>query len=112
MLGMGKEFTRADRLIYLATYTMIGCWTLVFIAGTICNLTNDVPDSTWASFWRLYVYVELVLAVVVVIWFTMGGLRDLKSMFGRLGATDRDDTDDGVVRDGSELLEDDVINPG
>ena len=112
LLGMGKEFTRADRLIYLATYMMIGCWTLVFIAGTIYNLTNDVPDSTWASFWRLYVYVELALAVVVVIWFTMGGLRDLKSMFGRLGAMDRDDTDDGVVRDGSQLLEGDVINPG
>jgi SSS family solute:Na+ symporter len=112
LLGMGKEFTRADRLIYLATYMMIGCWTLVFIAGTIYNFTNDVPDSTWTSFWRLYVYVELALAVVVVIWFTMGGLLDLKSMFGRLGAMDRDDTDDGVVRDGSQLLEDDVINPG
>ena len=112
MLGVGKEFTRGDKVIYLATYVMIGTWTVVFIVGTIYNLTHDVVDSAWASFWKLYIYVELLLAAVVVLWFTTGGLRDLRSMLRRLDSMERDDADDGVVRPTEEVTSDDVTQMG
>jgi len=98
LLGMGKEFTRGDKIIYLASYIMIGSWTIVFIAGTIHNLTHEVADSSWAGFWQTYIYIQLGLAILVVTWFTTGGVRDLRSMLGLLGTMDRDHSDDGRVR--------------
>jgi hypothetical protein len=71
----------------------------VFVAGTIYNLSHDVSDAAWAKFWQVYVYVQLAVAVAVVVWFTIGGVRDLKDMLRRLDVMDRDDCDDGVVRD-------------
>jgi len=112
MLGMGKEFTHSDKVLYVATYMMIGTWTVVFIVGTIYSLTHDVANSAWASFWRLYIYVELILAVVVVLWFTAGGLRDLKSMLALLSSMERDSADDGVVRHADQVPDDDATRMG
>jgi SSS family solute:Na+ symporter len=99
MLGMGKEFTKGDKAVYLLTYAMIVGWTLVFLFGTVYNLTHDVSDIAWAKFWQIYVYVQLAISVAVVVWFTVGGVRDLKDMLRRLDDMERDDSDDGVVRD-------------
>ena len=78
--------------------TRIACWTLVFVIGTVYTLTNDVSDSAWAGFWRVYVYIQLSISVGIVVWFTIGGVRDLRDMFRRLDVMERDDTDDGLVR--------------
>jgi len=98
MLGMGEEFTKSDKLIYLLTYAMIAGWTLVFMIGTIFNLTHDVTDSAWARFWQVYVHIQLSISVAIVVWFTVGGARDLRDMFKRLDVMERDDADDGLVR--------------
>ena len=99
LLGMGKEFTKSDKAVYVLTFSMIAGWTLVFVVGTIYNLTHEVSDSAWAKFWQFYVYLQLAIAAAVVVWFTVGGIRDLKDMLHRLDVMERDDTDDGVVRD-------------
>jgi SSS family solute:Na+ symporter len=98
MLGMGKEFTKSDKVIYLLTYFMIAGWTIVFLVGTIYNLTHDVTDTAWARFWQVYVYIQLSVSVAIVVWFTIGGVRDLRDMLRRLDVMERDDTDDGLVR--------------
>ncbi len=99
LLGIDKEFTKGDKFIYIITYTMILGWTLVFVLGTIYNLTHDVPDESWASFWRIYVLIQLAIASATVVWFTIGGVKDLRAMLKRLAVMERDDSDDGVVRD-------------
>lgn len=46
LLGMGREFTRGDRIIYIASYCWTGLWTLVFIFGTVWNIAHrDPPDA-------------------------------------------------------------------
>ena len=221
LLGMGREFTRADRAIYLLTYAQTGAWTLIFIGGTfwslrhldpapdygavpeparselvatealladkntpadawapaaarldsllaaapasdhpllrqrlgLCLLKADEPaaalphlqraveqDSTfgrawtslaeaasatgdvalaqraaaaglrwldptsraWARYWRIYVVVQVLLAVFTIVWFTAGGLRDLRALFRRLDSAARDARDDGVVHHSGE----------
>lgn len=97
MLGMGKEFSRGDKLIYLATYIWILIWAFIFIIGTIYNLTHDVADLTWMKFWYWYLGINIALAIVVVVWFTIGGVRDVKALFNRLKTMERDDQDDGFV---------------
>jgi SSS family solute:Na+ symporter len=97
MLGMGKEFTRADKAIYIATYVHTAVWFTIFVVGTIYNLRHDVPDSAWTSFWKKYFYVQVVFSILVIVWFTIGGLRDIRDMFRRLSVMKRDAADDGMV---------------
>ena len=97
ILGMGKEFTRGDKLIYIITYIWTFCWTAVFIIGTVYNLTQDVSDLVWLKFWHVYIWINIIMSVIVTIWFTIGGLHDLKFMFNRLGTMERDEKDNGTV---------------
>jgi SSS family solute:Na+ symporter len=98
ILGMGREFTRGDRTLYVVTYAWVGGWTLLFIAGTVINLTRDVGDAAWAHFWQGYVYLMVVVSGIVTLWFAVGGFRDIRAMLGRLAVMRRDDQDDGWVR--------------
>jgi len=98
LLGMGKEFTRGDKFIYIISYIWIFLWTLIFAVGTIYNLTHDVNDSDWSHYWQFYVFIYTIVSVIVLIWFTIGGVIDMKSMLRQLRVMKRDDLDDGVVR--------------
>ena len=49
---MGEEFTKTDKIIYLLNYAWTGLWTIVFIIGTIYNLSNDVSNTSWMNFWK------------------------------------------------------------
>ena len=97
IFGMGKEFTKNDKLIYILNYAWTGLWTLVFIIGTVYNLSNPVSDDAWMKFWEYYIYIHLVLSGIVLVWFTLGGFIDLKSMVTSLQSEVRDHKDDGWV---------------
>jgi SSS family solute:Na+ symporter len=97
-LGMGPEFTRTDRFIYVATYAWIFLWFAVFVVGTLLNVGRDVGDAPWARFWQVFLVSQLVAGVVVLVWFGAGGLRDLRRMLRALRGLERDDLDDGFVR--------------
>ena len=97
IFGMGKEFTENDKLIYILNYAWTGFWTLVFIIGTVYNLSNPVSDDAWMKFWEYYIYIHLILSGIVLIWFTLGGFYDLKSMINTLKSDVRDHGDDGWV---------------
>ena len=94
---MGEEFTKGDKLIYILNYVWTGIWTLVFIIGTIYNLSNNVSDSTWMLFWKNYIYIHIVISLSTIVWFTIGGFRDLKIMMEKLKTEKRDHHDDGWV---------------
>jgi len=47
-------------------------------------------------------WMSVILGVVTVLWFLIGGLRDLKIMFELLRTRIRDHTDDGTVREGDQ----------
>ncbi len=92
-----KEFTRGDKIIYTVTYGWTAAWTIVFIIGTIYNFTTDVSNEDWLKFWKIYTWIYLVTAIIVTIWFTIGGLKNLKEMIYALRTNLRDDSDSGFV---------------
>lgn len=98
MLGMGKEFTRGDKFIYIAAYTWTFLWIAVFVIGTVFNLSGDVPDSAWMTFWKYFVFINLSVSFIVIIWFAIGGIRDFKDMLHRLKTMVRNHDDDGSVK--------------
>ncbi len=218
LFGMGREFTRGDKLIFIASYVWTGLWTLIFIVGTIWNVAHRDPapdfagvpepvrgvlleteelvqgkdtraedwapaaarldsmlaafphcdhpelrqrmglfllkaerfeeasaqlevavaqdpefgrawtvlaeaayaaghveraqtaaelgvehldpiSDSWARYWQVYVLIQIVLSIAVIVWFTTGGLRDLRFMFRKLDTQERDSGDDGRVQE-------------
>ena len=97
VLGMGKEFTKGDRFLYILSYSWIFIWTVIFIIGTIYGVTHNINDSSWSPFWKYYMYIYTTVSAIIVIWFTIGGIGDLKAMFKQLGEMKRDHTDDGFI---------------
>jgi len=98
---MGKEFTKTDKMIYILNYVWTGMWTIVFIIGTIYNLSNEVGDGSWMAFWKNYIYIQAIIALITVVWFSIGGFKDLKVMMSKLKTDYRDHGDDGWVADQS-----------
>lgn len=97
VLGMGKEFTRFDRIIYVATYVWTAGWVAVFVVGTVLNLTREVPTAAWLGFWKTYTLIMLAVSIVVIVWFSAGGLVNLKEMIAALKVMTRDHSDQGFV---------------
>ena len=97
IFGMGREFTKSDKLIYIIAYVWNIFWTVVFVIGTVYNLSNPVSDDNWMKYWEYYIYIYLVFSFFVIIWFTIGGFIDLKKMIVSLGVDERDHGDDGWV---------------
>jgi len=98
VMGTTREFTRGDKGIVIATYTWTAVWTLVFIAGTIYNLTTEVKNASWMQFWKIYTWIYLVTSILVTIWFTAGGMKNLKEMIQTLRTMVRDHKDSGFVK--------------
>ena len=99
ILGMGREFTPGDKVIYVATIGWTGLWSAVFIFGTLYNVIAGVPARSWARYWQFFVVFSLVLGAATTLWFTIGGLRDIRNLFRALRTAKRDYRDDGMVID-------------
>ncbi len=97
VLGTTKEFTKGDKVIYIATYAWTFAWFVVFVIGTIINLSSDVSDNSWMNFWKYFVVINIVASAVVTVWFTIGGLKDFREMIKSLRSMVRNHSDDGRV---------------
>lgn len=96
-LGITKEFTRKDKLICLLAYSWTFLWVVIFLIGTIINLSTDVSNVAWLSFWKFFVIFSLGFSIIIIVWFFLGGLRDFKAMVHRLKTMVRNHDDDGRV---------------
>jgi SSS family solute:Na+ symporter len=99
-LGMGDEFTKRDRIVYISTMVWVMGWWMAFLIGTAINLIFEVPEESWISFWKINVWIFISLGVFTTVWFIMGGLMDVRKMFEALKTSDVSAADDGRVIDG------------
>ena len=85
---------------------MVVLWAAVFLVGTVYNLTHDVTDAAWIAFWKVYMWIQVAMALVVIVWFSVGGVRDVLAMLRGLG---RDHPADAFQADDHRL---DVLDLG
>ena len=97
IFGVGNEFTFEDKIIYFISYLWNIFFTLVFIFGTIYNLSYSVTDESWMTYWKYQVYINIVFSFIIIIWFTIGGIIDIRKMFFSLSSNERDHGDSGWV---------------
>ncbi|HEV7298483.1 MAG TPA: hypothetical protein VGN72_03895 [Tepidisphaeraceae bacterium] len=101
-IGITAEFTRGDRAIYYLKFGWTTFWVVAFVIGTVCALTIGVSDAAWLNWWRFTVVLGMVVGVITVVWFLIGGIRDLFDLLRYLRTTQRDFADNGTVAEAAE----------
>ncbi len=97
VLGLSHEFTRVDKAFFWATFAWSIGWWLIFIIGTVLNVFWKIPDTAWSGFWAFKIWLTVILAVGMTVWFIGGGIKDLRRLFSDLRTFKRDERDDGTV---------------
>ncbi|MCD4664449.1 MAG: hypothetical protein K8R68_04195 [Bacteroidales bacterium] len=96
-MGLNKDFNRVDKVILYASLLRTIIYFSIFITGVIATIFIGIPDTTWLGFWIIYIKISFVITVIVTIWFTIGGIKDVIYMLKTLNTIKRDDTDDGFI---------------
>ena len=105
-LGLDDNFTTGDKWL---TGAMAGWglfWFGVFVVCTVWNLVAPWKNETWASYYHVTgIGIPVFVAFVTGIWFSWGGLRDMRSLFKRLRNERVNALDDGTVVNNQNLDE-------
>lgn len=97
MIGIDSDFSFLDKILYTFVTCWVFVWGGVFAIGTLLHMSNMLNLSHWISFWHFYILLGLGLGVITTIWFSVGGVVDLKDLLHRLKTMKRDEHDDGSV---------------
>lgn len=92
-----NEFSKVDKIIYYATLLWTMGWFVVFLTGLILNFMYDISDEVWGGYWKWYVFINVILGIICISWFLIGGLGNLKELFHTLKMLQRDAKDNGRV---------------
>jgi solute:Na+ symporter, SSS family len=109
VLGFDGDFTRGDKWIAGSLFVWSVGWFGVMIVGSAWNLIGQAgvvswikpwPNDVWLGFWHVTaIGLPILVTVVTGIWFTWGGIHDIRALFKSLKTYKVDDTDNGTVRD-------------
>ncbi len=99
MLGYDENFTRGDRFI---SASLFGWTALMFGAFAVITLLNIVfgawSERTWWRWIVFYnVFLPLAVGAVTTVWFTIGGLIDVRRLFEKLRTMPHEARDDGIL---------------
>jgi SSS family solute:Na+ symporter len=103
-LKFDENFSKVDKL----TAGGIFWWSIVLVAInlTICTwhfVVHPWPVAWWAHYWMITgIALPCVIAVGTLIWFGIGGVRDIRDFFVALRTMKRDVHDDGRVEKTSD----------
>ncbi|MFA5689676.1 MAG: hypothetical protein WC959_11100 [Kiritimatiellales bacterium] len=92
-----NEFTRSDKIIYLFTIIWSFGWTFFYLGCIIVNLISVRSDAFWVTIHKWSIYLYGVMAVITLVWFGAGAVRNTIELCFGLKHAKRDETDDGRV---------------
>ena len=97
VLGLKRGMVLGDKIIFGFAYGYLISHLLIIVTFILWHLLFGTTDNLWLTFWHVFIWLYFVLTIGVIIWFAIGGLRDLKDLFRRLATAKRDMLDDGTV---------------
>jgi SSS family solute:Na+ symporter len=68
---------------------------------------HAISDAFWAPFWKTYIILLLAQCIPASVWFTIGGVLDIRSLLKMLQTSSRDPLDDGRVA--HETVDEEVL---
>jgi SSS family solute:Na+ symporter len=97
-LGIDNDFSHGDKVVALAIFAWTMFWLAVTLIGTAWNLIHPWTTSFWASYWLVVgIILPMMICVITLFWFGIGGVLDIRSFFRLLSSAKRDASDDGTV---------------
>jgi SSS family solute:Na+ symporter len=98
LMGIDEHFTKGDKALTITLFCYTMSWFLVFVVISLWNIFHIWPDQWWSNYWFYAgILLPIVLGTITSIWFTLGGVRDLRRLFRRLRTLQRNPEDDGRV---------------
>ncbi|MFA5689126.1 MAG: hypothetical protein WC959_08270 [Kiritimatiellales bacterium] len=98
ILGVSKEYSLADKIIASGVTGYALLWVVLFATGATLNASMQISDNVWGQFWYFFTIAITTISFITVIWYVIGGCRDLAVMFRLLRQDGREDAaDDGSV---------------
>ena len=94
-----ENFTRTDKLVAGGVFWWSMVLLLINAIVTIWNLAfGRWPIRWWADYWLVIgIVLPFVIALLTLVWFSIGGVRDMRDFFAALKTRTRDASDDGRV---------------
>ncbi len=106
LAGITPEHTIGDKIIsygimiYSYGYLFFG----TFVAVVIWNIISPWPHEWWGYYFLItFIIIPGILALITSIWFSVGGIIDIRRLFRDLKAREADALDNGMVKDGVSL---------
>ena len=102
-IGFDSQYKGWDKFVAWITLIWPLFFTLLFCVGTPWLLWrraqgNEVTDAQWSAWWQAWSWFILASSTVVMVWFTVGGIRDYLRLRRDLRNFRADTSDDGTVR--------------
>jgi SSS family solute:Na+ symporter len=112
LIGLDEHFTRGDTWIAGGLFAWNMLWFVTFVVGSIWNLIAPWPESAWSAFWHVAaVGIPVFISAVTAVWFTWGGVRDIRALFRQLRRQRVNHFDDGTVVGHQNLDELEALHP-
>lgn len=106
LIGFDENFSRSDKWIAGSLFGWGVLWFVVFVVGTVWNLISPWPETVWSTFWHIVgIGIPIFVSAVTAIWFTWGGIRDMRDLFRRLREQKINPLDNGSVMNHQNLDE-------
>jgi SSS family solute:Na+ symporter len=98
VIGIDEDFALWDKWIAAGLFWWSALWSLVMIVGSVWNLISPWPLVLWTTFWHIAgVGIPVLMAFIGAIWFTWGGILDIRTLFQRLDQAQVNHLDNGTV---------------
>lgn len=101
IIGINSEYTTGDKIIAWAVfaYSIVFSFGCTFLGVLIWNMISPWNAEAWGKYFLwVWLIVPGTFAAVTTVWFSIGGITDLRQMFRDLAARHHTDSlDDGRV---------------
>jgi solute:Na+ symporter, SSS family len=107
ILSFDSNFTFKDKLVSAGIFW----WAMLLLAvNVVISIWNvffhDWPVSWWSNYWIVTaIGFPFAIALGTLVWFTIGGIIDMRDFFRALRTMKRDVRDDGRVEDAMVPIE-------
>lgn len=108
IIGFDDNFTKGDKWVAGGLFAWSILWLFVMLIGSAWNIIGHAgwlpwlkpwSNDNWLSYWHVTaIGLAIVMTVVTGIWFTWGGIRDIRALFRSLKTYKVDDSDNGTVK--------------
>ena len=95
--GINQDYSRGDKALGLCNAAWAMFWCLLTASTTIYCSRHTTSDEAWSSLWKYKSWLAAGIGLVMTVWISWGGVKDLKYMIHRLRTMPRDNLDDGMV---------------